>query len=92
MISGAFCYKSTVTVRTKAIKPFPTNRKFDLTAGESPIRTAKEPWARDLEYRGDGVQPSQWKSMESLNHPVKNKLTPAIVLNSSLHPCISDFF
>lgn len=85
-------FRSTVTPRTKAVKPIPTNQKFDLTAGALPIRTAKESLVRDLEYRGDGVQPSQWKSMESPNHPVKNKLTLAIFLNSSPQPCISDFF
>jgi hypothetical protein len=32
------------------------------------------------------------KWMELPSHPVKNKLTLANVLNSSLQPCISDFF
>jgi hypothetical protein len=40
-------FMCTVTVRTKAVKPFLTNRKFDLTAGVSPIRTAKESLVRD---------------------------------------------
>jgi hypothetical protein len=74
------------------VKPFPTNQKSALTAGVSPIRTAKEPSARDLEHRVDGVQPSQLKWMELPSHPVKNKSTVAIVLNSLLNPCISKFF
>lgn len=40
-------FPPTVTVKTKAVKPFPTNRKFDLTAGALPIRTAKESLVRD---------------------------------------------
>jgi hypothetical protein len=40
-------FLSTVTVRTNVVKPFPTNRKFDLTGGVSPIRTAKESLVRD---------------------------------------------
>jgi hypothetical protein len=76
----------------KPVKLFPANRKFALTAFLSPIRTAKAPLEKDLDYRVDGVQPNQWKWMELPSHPVKNESIVATVLNSLLKPCISNFF
>jgi hypothetical protein len=41
----------------------------------SPIHTAKESLARDLENPDHGGLPGQWKPMELPTHPLENELT-----------------
>ncbi len=58
-----------------SVKPFPTNRRFGLTASTLSIRIAKESSATDLGYRNDGARLGRSKQMESPTHPAKNQLT-----------------